>query len=98
MKLCGSGSTKVLITVPIWIRIYRYNTASMCDMSGCAVSTLHSGSRGLRPCLPPFSPVLRSRHFFARLRLAEVPEPTQAPTYLGWLRLQAKEGGSGSMH
>ena len=42
--------------------------------------------------------VLRSRHFFGRLRLrmAKVPEPTPAPapTYLGRLRLQAKRGGS----
>ena len=46
--------------------------------------------------------VLRSRHFFGRLRLrlqvAKVPEPTPAPapTYLGRLRLrlQAKKGGS----
>ena len=48
-----------------------------------------------------FSSVLRSRHFFGRLRLrmAKVPEPTPAPTYLGRLRLQAKKlapGGSGS--
>ena len=48
--------------------------------------------------------VLRSRHFFGRLRLrlrmANVPEPTPAPapTYLGRLRLQAKKGGSGSIH
>ena len=40
--------------------------------------------------------VLRSCHFFGRLRLqvAKVPEPTPAPTYLGRLRLQAKKGGS----
>ena len=39
-------------------------------------------------------PVLRSRHFLGRLRLwmAKVPEPTQVPTYLGRLRLQAKKG------
>ena len=42
--------------------------------------------------------VLRSRHFFGRLRMAKVPEPTPAPTYLGRLRLQAKKGGSGSIH
>ena len=47
--------------------------------------------------------VLRSRHFFGRLRLrkSEVPEPTPAPTKLGRLRLQAKKaapGGSGSIH
>ena len=44
--------------------------------------------------------VLRSRHFFGRLRLqvAKVPEPTPAPTYLGRLRLQGKKGGSGSIH
>ena len=42
-------------------------------------------------------PVLRSRHFFWRLRKSEVPEPTPAPTRLG--RLQAKKkGGSGSIH
>ena len=47
-----------------------------------------------------FKAVLRSRHFFGRLRLlmAKVPEPTPAPTYLGRLRLQAKRGGSGSIH
>ena len=41
-------------------------------------------------------PVLRSRHFFGRLRLqvAKVTEPTLAPTYLGRLRLQAKKGVS----
>ena len=38
--------------------------------------------------------VFRSRHLFGRLRLSEVPEPTPAPTKLGWLRLQAKKGGS----
>ena len=40
-----------------------------------------------------FLTVLRSRHFFGRLRLqvAKVPEPTPAPTYLGRLRLQAKK-------
>ena len=43
-----------------------------------------------------FRPVLRSRYFFGRLRMATVPEPT--PTYLGRLRLQAKQGGSGSIH
>ena len=45
-----------------------------------------------------FLAVLRSRHFFGRLRLlmAKVPEPTPAPTYLG--RLQAKRGGSSSIH
>ena len=34
--------------------------------------------------------VLRSRHFFGRLRLrtSEVPELTPAPTKLGWLRLR----------
>ena len=39
-------------------------------------------------------PVLRSHHFFGRLRLwkSEVPEP--APTKLGRLRHQAKKGGS----
>ena len=44
-------------------------------------------------------PVLRSRHFFGRLRLwmAKVQEPTLAPTYLGQLRLQTKKGGSGSI-
>ena len=46
--------------------------------------------------------VLRSRHFFGRLWLLmdKVPEPTPAPTYLGRLRLllQAKRGGSGSIH
>ena len=55
-----------------------------------------------RPDIRPISdyrmPVLRSRHIFGRLRLlmAKVPEPT--PTYLGRLRLQAKKGGSGSIH
>ena len=48
------------------------------------------------------SAVLQSRHFFGRLRLqvVKVPEPTPAPppTYLGRLRLQARRGGSGSIH
>ena len=37
----------------------------------------------------PFSPLLRSHHFFERLRLrkSEVPEPTPASTKLGPLRL-----------
>ena len=43
----------------------------------------------------PCQAVLRSRHFFGRLRLrkSEVPEPTLAPTKLGRLRLHAKKGG-----
>ena len=47
-----------------------------------------------------FSAVLRSRHFFGRLRLwkSEVPEPTPALMKLGRLRLKAKKGGSGSIH
>ena len=47
------------------------------------------------PIIQSYGSVLRSRHFFGRLRLrmAKVPEltPAPAPTYLGWLRLQAKK-------
>ena len=41
--------------------------------------------------------VLRSPHIFGRLRVAKVPEPTPAPTYLGQLRLrlQAKKAAPG---
>ena len=42
--------------------------------------------------------VLLSRPFFGRLRKSEVPEPNPALTKLGRLRLQAKKGGSGSIH
>ena len=43
-----------------------------------------------------FPPVLRSRHFFGRLRLrrSEVLEPTPAPTKLVRLWLLAKKGSS----
>ena len=33
--------------------------------------------------------VLRSRHFFGRLRKSEVPKPTECPAKLGRLRLKA---------
>ena len=47
-----------------------------------------------------FIQCLRSRHYSGQLRLrkSEVLEPTPAPTKLGRLRLQAKKGGSGSIH
>ena len=47
--------------------------------------------RSSRRTISHTAPVLRSRHFFGRLRMIKVPEltPVPAPTYLGRLRLQA---------